>query len=108
MGAKREEVLTAEEKRRTAYHEAGHALVGWLLPEADPPHKVTIIPRGRALGVTIHLPDEDRHDYGLDYCKARLAMMMGGRAADRLMYGQTFSGARKRPEAGDASWPATW
>ncbi len=92
MGAKREEVLTAEEKRRTAYHEAGHALVSWLLPEAEKPHKVTIIPRGRALGVTIHLPDEDRHDYGLDYWKARLAMMMGGRAADRLMYGQTFSG----------------
>jgi cell division protease FtsH len=92
MGAKREEVLTAEEKRRTAYHEAGHALVSWLLPESEKPHKVTIIPRGRALGVTIHLPDEDRHDYGLDYWKARLAMMMGGRAADRLMYGQTFSG----------------
>jgi cell division protease FtsH len=92
MGAKREEVLTAEEKRRTAYHEAGHALVSWLLPDAEKPHKVTIIPRGRALGVTIHLPDEDRHDYGLDYWKARLAMMMGGRAADRLMYGQTFSG----------------
>ncbi len=92
MGAKREEVLTAEEKRRTAYHEAGHALVSWLLPEAEKPHKVTIIPRGRALGVTVHLPDEDRHDYGLDYWKARLAMMMGGRAADRLMYGQTFSG----------------
>ena len=92
MGAKREEVLTADEKRRTAYHEAGHALVSWLLPEAEKPHKVTIIPRGRALGVTVHLPDEDRHDYGLDYWKARLAMMMGGRAADRLMYGQTFSG----------------
>ncbi len=92
MGAKREEVLTSDEKRRTAYHEAGHALVSWLLPEAEKPHKVTIIPRGRALGVTIHLPDEDRHDYGLDYWKARLAMMMGGRAADRLMYGQTFSG----------------
>ncbi len=92
MGAKREEIMTAEEKRRTAYHEAGHALVSWLLPDGEPPHKVTIIPRGRALGVTLYQPDEDRHDYGLDYWKARLAMMMGGRAADRLIYGQPFSG----------------
>ena len=92
MGAKREEVLTPEEKRRTAYHEAGHALVGWLLPEADPPHKVTIVPRGHALGVTMNPPDEDRHHRGLDYWKARLAFMMGGRAADRLIYGQAFSG----------------
>ena len=92
MGAKREEVLTAEEKRRTAYHEAGHTLVSWLLPEGERPHKVSIIPRGRALGVTIFQHDEDRHDHGLDYWKAQLAMAMGGRAADRLMYGQTFSG----------------
>ena len=92
MGAKREEILTADDKRRTAYHEAGHALVSWLLPEAEPPHKVSIIPRGRALGVTLFQPDEDRHDHGLDYWKARLAMTMGGRAADRLIYGQPFSG----------------
>ena len=57
MGAKREEVITEKEKRATAYHEVGHALVAWLMPEADPVHKVTIIPRGRALGVTQYLPD---------------------------------------------------
>ncbi len=92
MGAKREEIMTAEEKRRTAYHEAGHALVSWLLPDADPPHKVTIVPRGYALGVTFNPPDEDRHHRGLDYWKAKLAFMLGGRAADRLIYGQPFSG----------------
>jgi cell division protease FtsH len=92
MGPKREEILTGEEKRRTAYHEIGHALVSWLEPEADPPHKVTIIPRGMALGVTFNLPDEDRHHRGQDYWKARLAVVLGGRAADRLIYGQPFSG----------------
>ena len=60
MGAKREEVITEKDKRLTAYHEAGHALVAWLTPKADPVHKVTIIPRGRALGVTQFLPEEDR------------------------------------------------
>lgn len=92
MGPKREEVLTAEGKRRTAYHEAGHALVSWLEPEADPPQKVSIIPRGRALGVTFNLPEEERYHLGMDYFKARLAVLMGGRAADRLMYQQPFSG----------------
>jgi cell division protease FtsH len=92
MGPKREEVLTAEGKRRTAYHEAGHALVSWLEPEADPPHKVTIIPRGRALGVTFSMPEEERYHLGMDYFKARLVVLMGGRAADRLVYKQAFSG----------------
>jgi cell division protease FtsH len=92
MGAQREEVMTAEGKRKTAYHEVGHALVAWLEPEADPPHKVSIIPRGRGLGVTVSPPDEERYHHGLDYWKARLAVMMGGRAADRLIYSQPFSG----------------
>jgi cell division protease FtsH len=92
MGAKREELLTAEGKRKIAYHEAGHAVVGWLEPEADPPHKVSIIPRGRALGVTISPPDEERYHYGKDYWMARLSVLMGGRAADRLVFGQAFSG----------------
>src|SRR5207249_3600141 len=60
MGAKREEFITAKDKRATAYHEVGHALVAWLTPNADPVHKVTIIPRGRTLGVTQFLPEEDR------------------------------------------------
>jgi cell division protease FtsH len=92
MGPKREEVMTPESKRRTAYHEAGHALVSWLLPEMDPPQKVSIIPRGRGLGVTFNPPDEDRYHHGLDYWKAWLATRMGGRAADRLVYGQAYSG----------------
>jgi cell division protease FtsH len=92
MGPKREEVLTAEGKRRTAYHEAGHALVSWLEPDADPPQKVSIIPRGRALGVTFNLPEEERYHLGMDYFKARLLVLMGGRAADRLIYHQPYSG----------------
>jgi cell division protease FtsH len=92
MGPKREEVLTAEGKRRTAYHEAGHALVSWLEPDCDPPQKVSIIPRGMALGVTFNLPEEERYHLGLDYWKARLALIMGGRAADRLVYHQSYSG----------------
>jgi cell division protease FtsH len=92
MGPKREEVLTAEGKRHTAYHEAGHALVAWFEPEADPPMKVSIIPRGQALGVTMSLPDDERLDQGFDYFKARLVMLMGGRAADRLVFGQTYAG----------------
>jgi cell division protease FtsH len=92
MGPKREEVLTAEGKRRTAYHEAGHAVVSWLEPACDPPQKVSIIPRGRALGVTFNMPEEENYHQGLDYFKARLVLAMGGRAADRLVYGQPFAG----------------
>jgi len=92
MGPKREEILSPEGKRRTAYHEAGHALVSWLLPECDPPQKVSIIPRGQALGVTFNVPEEERYHHGTDYFKARLALIMGGRAADRLVYNQPFSG----------------
>jgi cell division protease FtsH len=92
MGPKREEVLTAEGKRKTAYHEAGHAIVSWLQPGMDPPQKVSIIPRGQGLGVTFNPPDEDRHHHGLDYWKTWLATRLGGRAADRLIYGQAFSG----------------
>jgi cell division protease FtsH len=93
IGPKREEVFTVEDKRRTAYHEAGHALVCWLLPEADKPLKVSIIPRGQALGVNLTVPEEDRHHHGYDYFRARLVMMMGGRGADRLVYGQSYAGA---------------
>ena len=92
LGPTREELLTPEGKRRTAYHEAGHALVGWLEPECDPPMKISIIPRGRALGVTFSMPEEERLHHGLDYFKARLILLMGGRAADRLVYNQAFSG----------------
>jgi cell division protease FtsH len=92
LGSKREEILSPDGKRRTAYHEAGHALVGWLEPHADPPQKVSIVPRGKALGVTMPAPDEDRFHHGMDYWKAMLVVIMGGRAADRLIYNQPFSG----------------
>jgi cell division protease FtsH len=93
IGPKREEVLTPEDKKRTAYHEAGHALVTWLVPESDRPLKVSVIPRGQALGVNISVPDEERYHRGESYFRARLVMTMGGRAADRLVYGQAYAGA---------------
>jgi cell division protease FtsH len=92
IGAKREEVLSEEEKRRTAYHEAGHALVACLTPQGEKPMKVSIVPRGRAGGLNWIVPDEDRYHHGLDYFKARLAMLMGGRAVERLIYSQTYAG----------------
>ena len=92
MGAKREEVITEREKRATAYHEVGHALVAWLIPEADPVHKVTIIPRGRALGVTQYLPTEDRVSYYERDIKAMLAVALGGRAAERLVFDDLSAG----------------
>ncbi len=86
MGAKREEIITEKEKRLTAYHEVGHALVAWLIPEADPVHKVTIIPRGRSLGMTQFLPTEDRLGYYEGDLQAMLAVGLGGRAAERLVF----------------------
>src|SRR5579884_2662953 len=93
IGAKREEVLSPDDKRRTAYHESGHALLTWLVPEADKPMKVSIVPRGQAGGVNLIVPDEERMHHGLDYFKARLVTLMGGRAAERLIYGQPYAGA---------------
>ncbi len=93
IGPKRDEVLSAEEKKRTAYHEAGHALCAWLTPHADPIFKLTIIPRGRAMGMTRFRPEEDRWEYTQSHLMAQLIMSMGGRAADRLIYNETTSGA---------------
>ncbi len=89
MGAERRSmVMTEEEKELTAYHEAGHALVGLFVPGNDPLHKVTIIPRGRALGVTMNLPEKDRYGYKVSEITAKLAMMFGGRAAEEIIYGK--------------------
>jgi cell division protease FtsH len=85
--------LSADDKRRTAYHEAGHALVTWLMPGADRPLKVTIVPRGRTLGVNLMIPEEERYHHGLDQFKTQLVTAMGGRAAERLIYGQPYAGA---------------
>ncbi len=93
LGAKREDVITPKDKRVTAFHEAGHALVGWLTAKSDPVHKVTIIPRGRALGVTQYLPEEDRFNYNQSQILAKLDSIMGGRAAERLVYDEMSTGA---------------
>jgi cell division protease FtsH len=90
--ARRSLVLSVEEKRQTAYHEAGHALIGRLLPDADPVHKATIIPRGPALGVTSFLPEEDRHGASKKYCLAVIRMSMGGRAAEEIIFDEYTSG----------------
>jgi len=94
MGAERKSmILSEEEKKNTAYHEAGHALVASLVPLADPLHKVTIIPRGMALGVTMQLPLDDKHTYTRDYLEAQLAIMMGGRAAEEIFLHHVTTGA---------------
>jgi cell division protease FtsH len=94
MGVERKSmVLTDEEKRTTAYHEAGHALMARLLPGTDPVHKVTIIPRGRALGLTMQLPTDDRHSYSKDFLYNTLAILMGGRVAEELIFNQVTTGA---------------
>src|SRR5262245_480825 len=94
MGAERRSmVMSLAERKNTAYHEGGHALVAMLLPGADPVHKVTIIPRGMALGVTQQLPLDDRYTYSRDYLMTRLAMMFGGRAAEELVFGHMTTGA---------------
>ena len=80
-------VLSDEERKLTAYHEAGHALVSLRLPGLDPVHKVTIVPRGRALGITFSLPEEDRHNYTKEYIHGRLAMAYGGRVAEEIIFG---------------------
>ncbi|HVM96739.1 MAG TPA: ATP-dependent zinc metalloprotease FtsH, partial [Candidatus Acidoferrales bacterium] len=94
MGAERKSmIMSQEEKRNTAYHEAGHALVAKLLPGADPVHKVSIIPRGMALGVTMQVPIDDRHSYTREYIVNSLTIRFGGRAAEELILGHITTGA---------------
>jgi cell division protease FtsH len=94
MGVERKSVVMSEHERDTcAYHEAGHAVVAALLPEADPLHKVTIIPRGRALGVTMQLPEADRYSHSKPYIEAQIAILMAGRVAEELCLRQMTSGA---------------
>ena len=93
MGAERPLVLSEEERRVIAYHESGHTLVAMLTPEADPVHKVTIVPRGQALGATQMMPIDDRHNYPRNYLLARLAVGLGGRAAEELEIGEITTGA---------------
>ncbi|MFQ5662376.1 MAG: ATP-dependent zinc metalloprotease FtsH [Terriglobia bacterium] len=94
MGAERRSmIISDEEKRNTAYHEAGHALVAAMMPHTDPLHKVTIIPRGMALGVTLQLPVDDKHTYTRDFLRDQLTVMMGGRVAEELFLGHVTTGA---------------
>ena len=94
MGVERKSmIISEEEKRNTAYHEAGHALVAATLPDADPLHKVTIIPRGMALGVTMQLPVDDKHTYTKNFIESTITVMLGGRAAEEIFLGHLTTGA---------------
>jgi cell division protease FtsH len=94
MGKERRSmILTEEERKITAYHEAGHTLVAKLLPKTDPVHKVSIVPRGRALGITMQLPTDDRHNYSKTYLENNLAVLMGGRVAEEIIFNEMTTGA---------------
>ena len=108
MGAERRTlVMTEDEKRLTAYHEAGHAIVALNVPATDPVHKATIIPRGRALGMVMQLPERDKLSMSVEQMTSRLAIMMGGRVAEEMIFGKekVTSGAAVRHRAGDAPRP---
>jgi cell division protease FtsH len=93
LGAERKIMMSPRDRERVAYHEGGHALLGLLIPDADPVRKVTIVPRGRALGVTVQSPVDDRFNYPEDYLRARITGALGGRAAEQLVYGVVTTGA---------------
>jgi len=93
LGAERKLVMSEEDRKRVAYHESGHALMGLLAPDTDPVHKVTIVPRGQALGVTYQVPLDDRHNYGERYLRGRITGALGGRAAEELMFDAVSTGA---------------
>ena len=109
MGAERKSLTMSDHERVTcAYHESGHAVVAALLPHADPLHKVTIIPRGRALGVTMQLPEGDRHTHTREFLEAQIAILMGGRVAEELFLRQMTSGAGERHRACDRHRAHGW
>ena len=93
LGGAQPSLMDTDERRIVAIHESGHALVAWLNPAADPVRKVTIVPHGRALGLTEQLPDNDQHNYSVSYLMARLAVMLGGRAAEEIAVGDVTTGA---------------
>ena len=93
LGAERKVMISEEDRRRTAYHEAGHAIVGMLTPGADPVRKVSIIPRGQALGVTFSAPDADRFNFDQQHLLAQIKVALGGRAAEELVFGDITTGA---------------
>src|SRR3954451_19642296 len=93
LGPARNLVMTPNERERVAYHEGGHTILGLLVPGADPVNRVTIMPRGQALGVTYQRPEDDRHNYSEEYLRARIVGAMGGRAAEEVVYGGRTTGA---------------
>src|SRR5690606_34602917 len=104
LGTVRGTLMSEHEKLVVAYHEAGHAIVAHFSPGADPLRKVSIVPRGRALGVTIQTPSEDRYNYSREYLLSRLAVMMGGRAAEIIRFNEVTTGAQNDlKEASDLS-----
>ena len=109
MGGERKSVvMTKKEQRITAVHESGHALVARLVPDSDPVHKVTIIPRGRALGVTMQLPNEDRYSQSTETVLSRIAILMGGRAAEATVSSAKFRPVRRTTSSAPPSWPERW
>ncbi len=106
MGMERKSLIISErEKKVTAYHESGHVLVARMVPEADPVHKVTIIPRGRALGVTTYLPMDEKHTYSKQYLEAMITYALGGRAAEKLIFNELTTGAGNDIERGtEIAW----
>ena len=103
LGAERNITVSAVERERTAYHEAGHALLGMIEPGADPVRKVSIVPRGMSLGVTFQSAREDRYGYDEDYLRGRIAGALGGRAAEQIMYGRR----RRAPRATSSRSPSS-
>jgi cell division protease FtsH len=93
LGAERQVVMTDEDRRRTAYHESGHALVGMLTPGADPVRKISIIPRGQALGVTLSTPESDRYNYRREELLAQIKVALGGRASEKIIFDDLSTGA---------------
>jgi cell division protease FtsH len=94
LGPERPLLMSRHDRERIAYHEGGHAILGLVVPGADPVHRVTIVPRGQALGVTYQRPDSDRYNYPEEYLRARIVGMLGGRAAEELVYGTKTTGAQ--------------
>ena len=105
LGTARNVVIPEAERRRTAYHEAGHALLGMLQPGADPVRKVSIVPRGRALGVTLSTPDTDRYGYDANYLRGRIVGALGGMAAEQEVFGVDHQRRRERSRERDAHRP---
>jgi cell division protease FtsH len=102
LGPQRPLLLSRQDRERIAYHEGGHAILGLVVPGADPVHRVTIVPRGQALGVTYQRPDSDRYNYPEAYLRARIVGMLGGRAAEEVVYGTRTTGAENDIEQATA------